>query len=172
MFVFCLVLVNTDYWRRKHTRLGVRFGVRNPRDYDNAWFTNYPWHLTDENDEKYLFEALSVALDVAEKLKTISKRSLGFSAGTSYNRSIPLFEKNVNGYLVSTIELPDKQEKYYPAPIVRDELLLARLQKKKKTRTVWACEVVMLPSPISNEAGDDIEIVKNQEIHRSFRLCY
>lgn len=115
--------------------------------------SHYPWYLKDQADEQFLYEALSAALEIAEKLKTTSKSSLSFLGGAPYNRTIPLLESSHGSYRLSTIELPDKQGTIYPAPLVKDEILVAKLKKKKKTILVWACEVVMFPSPMSDEAA-------------------
>jgi len=125
--------------------------------------SHYPWYLKDETDEQLLYEALSAALEVAEKLKTTSKSSLGFLDGAPYDRVIPLLERSNDSYQLSTIELPDKQERIYPSPIVNDELLVDKLKKKKKTGLMWACEVVMFPSPMSDEAADDDGMVEDPE---------
>jgi hypothetical protein len=117
---------------------------------------HYPWRLTDQEDEQLLFEALSAALQVAEMLGKTNKHSLGFLDGPPYNRSIPFLKRSSGGYTLSKTDLPARQEYVYPSPPVRDELLLARLKNKKKTKKTWACEVVMLPSPMSEEeAGED-----------------
>jgi hypothetical protein len=124
---------------------------------------HYPWRLKDKEDEQLLYEALSAALLVAAKLKEESKYYFGFLDDTPYNRSIPYLERGRRGYTLSKIDLPPRQKKYYPSPPVRDELLVARLKQKKKTGAVWACEVAMFPSPMSDEAADDDGCIENPE---------
>ncbi len=122
----------------------------------------YPWYLKDKEDEKLLYEALSAALEVTALLGTTDKSRLGFLEGPPYNRSVLLLKRSKDGYAPGTVKLPPRQEKTYPSPPVGDELLLARLKKKKTTRK-WACEVAMFPSPMSNEEGDVDGMVDNPE---------
>ncbi len=123
----------------------------------------YPWQLKDKEEEQLLSEALSAALQVSEKLKQASKKSLGFLDGPPYNRSIPLLKRNGGRYKLGKTDLPVRQESIYPSPPVRDELLIARLKNKKKTNRAWACEVAMFPSPMSDEAADEDGIVEAPE---------
>jgi len=116
---------------------------------------HFPWPLKDEADEQLLYEALSAALEIAEKLKKDNKRSLGFINDAPYDRTIPLLENAGEGYRLSLTELPERQEVQYPSPIIEDELLIARLKKSKKTSPAWECEVIMFPSPMSEEPADD-----------------
>ena len=99
----------------------------------------YPWYLRDATDEQHLFEAISAAIEVAKKLKTSRKSSLGFMGCAPYDRAIPLLERDGDCYSWSTTELPDIQEKIYPSPKLYDDLLLARLKKSKKKNKAWAC---------------------------------
>ena len=117
----------------------------------------YPWFLKDEKDEKYLSAALSAALEIAKRLKTTSKHSLGFTDGTPYNRTVPLLTKSKSGYRLDTAELPARQKKSYPSPLVGSEPLIARLKENKATDQVWACEAIMFPNPTRNEAPGNAE---------------
>lgn len=123
----------------------------------------YPWFLRDETDEQFLYEALSAALEVAERLGTTGKSKLGFSDGAPYRRKVPFLEKYGGGYRWGKIELPDEQKKIDPSPTVEDELLLAKLKGRKKKGMIWACEAVMLPSPVSDEAAGEDGMVKDPE---------
>jgi hypothetical protein len=53
----------------------------------------FPWFLRDEEDRQLLYEALSAALALADKLKTSDMRSLGFIGTEPYGRSIPFFKR-------------------------------------------------------------------------------
>ena len=115
---------------------------------------HYPWFLKDETDAQLLYEAISAAVWVAELLKTTTKDSAGFQPGMPYHRAIPFIEEGKGGYKLSTIDLPDRQEENFPTALVRDELLLSALKKKKKSSSAWECEVILLPSPIDGDGGD------------------
>lgn len=118
--------------------------------------SRYPWPLDDPMEEQLLYEALSAAIEIAEKLKTTDKSELGFSEGEPDGRSIPFLEKVNDHYQMSLIKLPPRQKKPHPSPIIHDEMLIARLAKKRKPRLTWACEVIMLPYPVTNEGEGDM----------------
>jgi hypothetical protein len=123
----------------------------------------YPWRLKDDAEKQLLYEALSATLEVSERLRTTGKESLGFQEGIPYDHKVPFLERINDRYRWSTIELPAEQERKYPSPVVSDELLVAKLKKKKKPAMVWVCEVVMVPVPTSNEVAADGKIVTDPE---------
>ena len=123
----------------------------------------YPWFIKEACDEQVISEALSAAIEISERLKTADKADLGFLNGPPFNRKIPLLEKNSGGYRLSAVKLPPMREKTYPSPLIRDELLIARLKKKGKTGAIWACDAAILPSPVSDEDADDDGIVRLPE---------
>ena len=95
--------------------------------------------------------------------KRQGKSSLGFLSGAPYNRAVPLLERINDSYRLSMIELPARQERINPSPLVKDELLVARLKKKKKAGLAWACEVIMFPSPTSDGEADENGMVEAPE---------
>jgi hypothetical protein len=115
---------------------------------------HYPWFLKTEEDRLYISEAISAAIALSERLKTTEKKSLGFKTGAPYDRDIPLIEKINGSYEFGAISLPPRQEPEYPYPVLRDELLAARLKKKKDKNAAWGCEVILIPQPVSSEAAD------------------
>lgn len=118
----------------------------------------YPALVTSEEDIRILCEALRAVLAVDEKLHSaeqadVEKETLGFSGGPAAARSFPVLTRGQDGYVWSTGMLPDIVPQTYPRPVLRDELLLARLKKAKKRNTTWVCDVVMCPQPVQEE-GD------------------
>ena len=116
----------------------------------------YPTRVTSEEDIQILCEALRAALAVNEKLRNAEqvvseKERLGFSDGLAAARSLPVLTPGQDGYTWSTGVLPDTMPQTYPQPVLRDELLLARLKKAKKRNTTWVCDVVMCPQPVQEE---------------------
>lgn len=111
----------------------------------------FPWFLRDEEDRQLLYEALSAALALADKLKTSDMRSLGFIGTEPYGRSIPLLQAEGGGYKFSMTELPPRLKTEFPSPLLRDELLAARLKRKKKIPSGWVCEVLMVPNPVRHK---------------------
>jgi hypothetical protein len=51
-----------------------------------------------------------------------------------------------SGYKFSMTELPPRLKTEFPSPLLRDELLAARLKRKKKIPSGWVCEVLMDPT--------------------------
>lgn len=115
-----------------------------------------PAQITSEEDIQILCEALRAALAVNEKLLDAEwvepeKESLGFSEGLAAARSLPVLTRGQDGYAWSTGVLPDVIPQAYPRPVLRDDILLARLKKAKKRNTTWVCDVVMSPQPVQEE---------------------
>lgn len=116
----------------------------------------YPTRVTSEEDIQILCEALRAVLAVNEKLRNAEhvvseKETLGFSDGLAAARSLPVLTPGQDGCTWSTGVLPDIMPQTYPQPVLRDELLLARLKKAKKRNTTWVCDVVMCPQPVQEE---------------------
>lgn len=124
---------------------------------------SYPWYIRDADDEQVLYEALKAALAVADRLVTADKEELGFTEGAPYDREIPLLEKKNKTYYWSMHQLPAMRERHYPSPVIGDDILMAKLQRKKKRGSaVWICEVIVFPSPISDEATEG-EVIDEPE---------
>lgn len=102
-----------------------------------------PWFITDSNDFIYLQEALSAALEVADKLKTNTKKQLGFNSDLAL---VPLLCPGENGYTWETYQMPEITEEY-PSPELENDLIQQISELPKKG--TWECEVVILPAPIA-----------------------
>lgn len=113
----------------------------------------YPWPVTEENEERQLIEVLEAALEVSRQVNASGKESLGFAQGPVFDRAIPLLARTADGFVWSSHPLPPRQPPRYPEPALQDELLTARLKKQKKNGECWLCDVVMLPMPASEEEG-------------------
>lgn len=119
----------------------------------------YPAQIISDEDIHILCEALRAAAVVNEKLLEagwgkLEKEALGFSDGPPAARPFPLLMRDQNSYTWSVGTLPDAAPPTYPRPVLRDDILLARLKKAKKRNTSWVCDVVMCPQPIQEEEGD------------------
>lgn len=108
----------------------------------------YPCPVSEQGDTELLCAALEAALAVSEKLKHTSKSQLGFSEGAAYGIRIPILASSEEGFTWSQHPLPPRQPVQYPEPVLRNELLMARLKKTKKRRGAWVCDVIMVPQPI------------------------
>lgn len=114
----------------------------------------YPWRVESPADEEVLALALRAGLEVSRRLGNGkhqqvdllagpgdggSAASLGFSEGPPYGRSIPLIAENADGsFTWSMTPLPEPVAPVYPAPVLTDDLLGARLKKTKRLG-VWSC---------------------------------
>lgn len=108
----------------------------------------YPWPVQETADVQLLCEALTAALEISEKLTTVGKGRLGFTDGPAHDRMIPLLTPEGRGFTWEVCRLPPRRPASYPEPMLRDELLMARLKKQKKRSGIWACDVVMFPQPV------------------------
>jgi len=111
----------------------------------------YPWPITGGEEARLLCAALRAALAVDGALKGKDKEELGFEAGQIEDRSIPLLTPSGDGFEWSMHPIPPRRPRQYPAPVLEDELLLARLKRAKKSGGVWMCDVVMCPNPTVQE---------------------
>ncbi len=116
----------------------------------------YPARITSEEDIQILCEALRAALAVNERLLNaqwveLEKEPLGFSDGLAAARPLPVLARVQDGYTWSIGMLPGVISPDYPRPVLRDDILLARLKRAKKRNTTWVCDVVMCPQPVQEE---------------------
>lgn len=113
----------------------------------------YPCMITEEVDKMYLLEAFDAALDVAHRLETSTPAKLGLRPGEPFNRQIPLLEKTGNDFKWSKIALSDRQPTTYISPTKFNDLAIAKIKKSRKKATTWACDIMILPEPISLTKG-------------------
>lgn len=109
-----------------------------------------PWYIG-EKDEIMLAEALEAALEVAEKLKNVRPEKIGFVNSWMAGVKIPLLVKKDNAFVWKTCVTPTVSAPKLPSPRVKDELLIARLRKQKRTSAVWNCAMIMHPQPLTTE---------------------
>lgn len=143
---------------------GTRCGVKFRGSHSFPQFVTYrpamfPAQVASEEDVQILCEALRAAAAVNEKLLEAEwvepgKEALGFSHGPAVGRSLPLLTRDQGTYTWSVGTLPDATPPTYPSPVLRDDILLARLKRAKKRNTSWVCDVVMCPQPIQEKEGD------------------
>ena len=143
---------------------GARRGVKFQGSHSFPQFVTYrpamfPTQITSEEDIQILCEALRAAVAVNGKLREANwiepeKEALGFSSGRAASRPLPLLARDQDAYTWSVGTLPDAAPPTYPSPVLRDDILLARLKRAKRRNTSWVCDVVMCPQPIQENEGD------------------
>lgn len=111
----------------------------------------YPWTVEQE-DQEYLCQALSAAIEVAKKLETQDMQSLGFQAEAKAGDPIPMLEYGEAGYIWGTTLLPQPIKRGFPSPEL-DEFTAARLKGVNRAGT-WACKLLRMFQPVQMEANE------------------
>ena len=131
---------------------------------------NVPWFMNDPFDRQRLTTALLTAVEVAGRLPRKEKQlslldtqklpivkttgDLGFSQGIFPGKTLPLLIQTEDGFTWDVMVLPEKRQAEYPAPVLKDELRLARLkQKKQKKGLALECAILSVPLPMADERG-------------------
>jgi len=115
----------------------------------------YPWYLDEAEDQTRLTEGLEACVEVSCRLEETTPEELGFTEGEPYGRYVPLLQKEDGAYRWSTILLPDPLPPAYPSPEVRDDITIVRLKKIKRQGGEWACNIMMHPQAVTDEARDE-----------------
>ena len=127
----------------------------------------YPLYI-DESDEKTLIQAMDAAAAFAEMLKTkgyweIMREALGrplkpmdmITGDILAYTKIPLLVKSGEGnYSLSFQKLPAHYDEHFTAPVLSNDLEIARLRGRKKTDVTLQCAITCPPMSIRDEAGD------------------
>lgn len=100
-----------------------------------------PWKVSEREDQEHIAQALEAALALADILHDEDNKETAerFFACIDEEK-IPYFEKNGVRWVLAddTLEPPADYQKEYPAPVIRNELLIARLKKKKRSGKLMA----------------------------------
>lgn len=124
----------------------------------------YRWYI-DESDEKTLIQAMDAAVAFAEMLQTkgyweIVREGLGrplkpedlITGDIPAYGKIPLLTKSEDGvYTLSVQKLPDHIDEHFTAPVLSNDLEIARLRGRKKTDVTLQCAITCLPMSIKDQ---------------------
>ena len=136
--------------RQYARRHGISLRGRNAFPYFLKYRPNYlPWFLKDSLERVYLCEALSAAVEVARRLETEKKTSLGLLPVSEKSASVPLREQTAGGFVWSSVPLPKPMPVQYPRPRYVNDIAAAKLRRLKKNG-FWECEVIRFPEPMQN----------------------
>lgn len=127
----------------------------------------HQWYIG-ENDEKTIIQAMDAAADFAGILKTkgyweIMRSVLGrpldpmdmITGVMPVHTKIPMLVKTGEGkYDLTFQELPDHFDEHFTAPILSNDLEIARLRGRKRTDVTLQCAITCPPMSIRDEAGD------------------
>ena len=109
-----------------------------------------PWMMSEE-DYPTIYEALLAAMEVSRLLETTPKRMLGFRDVSFDQQKIPFIQPRDGGFSLGSIMLPPPRMPDDLTPLYRNDILLAKLRKQKKTDQVWAYDIVMQTEPVTDE---------------------
>lgn len=109
-----------------------------------------PWVMSEE-DYPPIYEALLAAMEVSRLLEATPKRTLGFREVSLDQQEIPFIQPRDGGFSLGSIVLPPPRMPDDLTPLYRNDILLAKLRKQKKTDQVWAYDIVMQTEPLTDE---------------------
>ena len=126
----------------------------------------HQWYIG-ESDERTLIQAMDAAAAFGEILKTrsyweIMRAELGdklnpmdaVTGDILAYAKIPLLVKSGEGkYALSFQKLPDHFDEHFTAPILSNDLEIARLRGRKKTEVTLQCSITCPPMSIHDDEG-------------------
>ena len=113
----------------------------------------FPWRYDSDVDEQRICDALSAAIALKKILRQHSKEELGLISLRANARKIPMLAWENDRWVTKYTELPSS-EMVYPEPLFTNEVLAARLKRKKKAG-VWECGTMRIPTAIQAEGGEE-----------------
>ena len=118
-----------------------------------------PTHILTQEETDFLCQALRASLAVSKQLETFKPTQCGFSQNYEPNTRIPFLQLETNGhYIWGTLELPPTQPINLPSPTLSDELLAARIKRKKITSDVIAVELNIFPTLVYDDDAPDDDV--------------
>ena len=112
----------------------------------------FPWHFRTAEDEARICDALSAAIALRKMLRQYSKEELGLFSLQEEPRKIPMLACERGRWGVRYTELPSPSMSY-PEPKLVNEVMAARLKRKKKTGA-WEIGTIRLPTPVQEEGRE------------------
>ena len=114
-----------------------------------------PWKVVSEKDQDYLAAALEAALEVSSILTDPARAEdkERFRALLSDGDVLPCFEKEGDVFRLEETAMPMPVDPVYPEPEIANELLIARLKKKKKSGRLLL-DVMRFMEPVQEEEDE------------------
>lgn len=139
-----------DYCRRSDKKLRGRNAFPQFLKYVPG---RYPWPLGSEEEESRLIQALEASVWLRKTLNSRDKQSLGLNPVSDNTLKIPLLMKINEKWKLGYTILPNP-EQIWPAPVLENEVLTARIRKLKKKGT-WESGSFYLPEPARSEDDEE-----------------
>jgi hypothetical protein len=114
----------------------------------------FPWYITDKQEQQYMEQAILAACEVSRKLAAASKKELGITEVDEHD-AVPLLICNGTGFEWGKTTLPAPQPIKYPQPELTEPSVITKLTSFPKKGTC-ECALKILPVHIPSEKkGDD-----------------
>ncbi len=149
-------LERTRAYAREH---GIRIAGKNAYPH----FLRYspdciPWKVSDEKDQEYIGQALEAALALSHVLHDDTKENVedtGRFFEMIRNDELPCFEKQGDSWMLAPepMEKPAEYQPDYPSPVIANELLIARLKKRKRGGKIMADVMRFVEAVQENDAA-------------------
>lgn len=117
---------------------------------------HYPWSVDTEHDLELLAAGLEAAIAISNELKTNS----GFHAHFNHVdvrtvRDVPVLAHTPQGYQITgTAALPPRRSASYPFGNYSNEVLLRKIQAKKRKKGTIDCRIIWLNKPMQDHPCD------------------
>ena len=117
---------------------------------------HYPWSVDEEHDLDLLAAGLEAAIALSDALKSNSDFHAQFSqVDARTGRDVPVLAHTPQGYQIAgTTALPPRRDASYPSGNYSNEVLLRKIQAKKRGKGAIDCRIIWLNNPVQDNPGD------------------
>lgn len=117
---------------------------------------HYPWSVDEEHDLDLLSAGLEAAIALSDALMSNSDFHAQFSqVDARTGRDVPVLAHTPQGYQIAgTTALPPRRDASYPSGNYSNEVLLRKIQAKKRGKGAIDCRIIWLNNPVQDNPGD------------------
>ena len=117
---------------------------------------HYPWSVDEEHDLDLLAAGLEAAIALSDALKSNSDFHAQFSqVDARTGRDVSVLAHTPQGYQIAgTTALPPRRDASYPSGNYSNEVLLRKIQAKKRGKGAIDCRIIWLNNPVQDNPGD------------------
>lgn len=136
---------------------GIRFAGKNAYPKFTRFKPyHYPWSVDEEHDLDLLAAGLEAAIALSDALKSNSDFHAQFSqVDARTGRDIPVLAHTPQGYQIAgTTALPPRRDASYPSGNYSNEVLLRKIQTKKRGKGTIDCRVTWLNNLVQEHPVD------------------
>lgn len=116
----------------------------------------YPWRVDTEHDLELLAAGLEAAIALADELESNPDfHSQFLQVDADAVQDVPVLTRTTQGYQLSgTAPLPPRRSASYPSGNYSNEVILRKIQTKKRKKGTIDCRVTWLNSPLQEQPDD------------------